>query len=171
MMNNTITFDTTKMAPEMAALLNQLAAMMTAGEEPKVKYFVPKDGQEFFFLTAEGDVGEATNETDYYEEMFAIGNCFETAEEAEFMAEKFKVTAELLRYGQDHNEPMDWDDYEEKKYKPAYNFEKEELDPTWCKRKATGGVYFSSYELCMEACKAVGEERVAKYFLGIEQLR
>lgn len=149
-------------------LLVQLLKAMSTDEEPVSKNFIPKEGDNFYFLMPSGDIEEEIREKndDFFSNLYAIGNCFETEEDAKHAVEKLKVITELQHYASEHNEEIDWGDCSQRKYELIYEPGKDEIKVIRVLQKG-GGIYFTSYEICMEACIAVGEERTKKYYLNI----
>jgi len=62
--------------------------------EPKVW---PQVGDRYWYITSDGEVKFAFNNSDWDKLLFAIGNCFRTREEAEAELDARKVVAELRR--------------------------------------------------------------------------
>lgn len=141
--------------------------MMDFFDGIKETHWEPKEGEPYYFMwgTGKADKGifTAGNEKDLMR--LAVGNYFKTPEECDEAIEYLKVVAELKAYAYDHNEPINWDDHQERKYKLCWNRETEEVDTTWSRRKITDGIYFSSHEVAMAAVEAVGKDRIKKYYL------
>lgn len=135
--------------------------------EGKDTHWEPKEGETYYFMwgTGKADKGtfSAANEKDLMR--LAVGNYFKTPEERDEAVEYLKVVTELKAYAYDHNDTINWDDHQERKYKLCWNRETEKVDTTWSRRKITDGIYFSSHEVAMAAVEAVGEDRIKKYYL------
>lgn len=149
-------------------LLAQLFEAMSMNEEPVSKNFIPEIEDNFYFLMPSGDIEEEIREKndDFFSNLYAIGNCFETEEDAKHAVEKLKVITELQHYASEHNEEIDWEDRFQSKYELVYDSSEDTVKVVRVSQKG-GGIYFSSFEICMEACIAVGEERIKKYYLNI----
>ncbi len=94
-----------------------------------------------------------------------IGNCFRTKEEAEFMVERLKVLAEMRKFA----EPFDakWDgNTPHCIILSSVNDKHLEVHHHYLMRG--GEFYFESKEKAEECIKAVGEDRIKKYYLGVE---
>lgn len=134
--------------------------------EGKDTHWEPKEGETYYFMwgTGKADTGVfSATEKDLMR--LAVGNYFKTAEERDEAVEYLKVVTELKAFAYDNNEPINWDDHQERKYKLCWNRETEKVDSTWSRRKITDGIYFSSHEVAMAAVEAVGEDRIKKYYL------
>lgn len=134
--------------------------------EEKDTRWEPKEGETYYFMwgTDKADTGVfSATEKDLMR--LAVGNYFKTAEERDAAVEYLKVVTELKAFAYDNNEPINWDDHQERKYKLCWNRETEKVDSTWSRRKITDGIYFSSHEVAMAAVEAVGEDRIKKYYL------
>lgn len=99
------------------------------------------------------------------EKRLSIGNAFHTKEEAEFALEKLKVIHELKSFAK----PKDrrWDN-NHPHYFISYNNLKKEIwvdDYFWCSKH---DIYFDTTETVQKAIKAVGEDRIKKYYLEVE---
>lgn len=149
-------------------LLAQLFEVMSMNEKPEPKQFIPEIGEKFYFLMSPGDIEDDVKEIDddFFNNLYAIGNCFKTKEDAKHAVEKLKVITELKRYASEHNEEIDWGNNFQSKYELTYDPNENTVKVVRVSQKG-GGIYFSSFEICMEACIAVGEERIKKYYLNI----
>lgn len=101
--------------------------------------------------------------------LYNIGNCFKTKEEAEFAVEKLKVITEFKRFALENNKcELDWNDEFQEKYSIYYNVKKRKIDiEYWCIYKENT-IYFSSKEIAERAIKAIGEDRLKKYYFEVE---
>ena len=101
--------------------------------------------------------------------IYHINNVFKTEEEAEFMVEKLKVIHELKQFAEDKDRPWDtvtkhWTIYFDS---GAYKRLGVILINSCAYVKEGGAIYFESEEKAREALKAVGEDRVKKYYLEV----
>ena len=100
--------------------------------------------------------------SDMDEKAFCIGNVFKTEKEAEYEAECRKVLAELKRFSR-------------KFKKCAYNYcikydvVNKELSVYNNYYYATSELVFATEKDAEKAIKLVGEERILKYYLGVEE--
>ena len=148
-------------------IMTELVKHFERKTEEKDTHWEPKEGETYYFMWGTGKADEkvfsSTNERDLMR--LAVGNYFKTAEERDAAVEYLKVVTELKAFAYDNNEPINWDDHQERKYKLCWNRETEKVDSTWSRRKITDGIYFSSHEVAMAAVEAVGEDRIKKYYL------
>lgn len=151
-------------------LENELSELREELNKTGTKVFKPKFGDTYYYICVYGEVREEVwTDTEFDKAVYALGNCFETREEAKFEVEKLKVIAELKRFAMEHNEPMDWRDENQKKYFICYDCGKNKMMyiDYWNTLK-NDNIYFSSAEIAEQAIKTIGEERIKKYYLGVE---
>ena len=137
------------------------------------KVWKPQLCDKFWSINALGDIAatywQSTN--DSHEALWLMGNVFKTKEEAEFAVEKRKVKVELQRYADEHNEcEIDWEDSsQEKKYiKFHHDYNEFSIRNSFVEQHSNT-VYFTSKEIAEQAIQAIGEERLKKYYFGVEE--
>lgn len=89
----------------------------------------------------------------------AIGNIFQSEDDTEFAAERLKVLAEMKEW------MGNIDDRYEIGYNKYYGVAVYEADNPYL----TGNLRFASYDDADNCIKAVGEERIKKYYFGVEE--
>ena len=149
---------------EMAELkerLNKLEKMYDSFNPPN-KRWRAKQGDGYYLISAVGSIhyyneNEATMDGLHYD----IGNYFKTEKEAEFEIERLKVIAELKEWATPISE-FDWKDYTQEKY--VIILENNYLRADFFYSLQICGLYFESREIAEYAIKAVGEERIIKYY-------
>lgn len=119
-------------------------------------YYICDGGYIFSFSCSEYDP--------LAKDLFAIGNCFRTEEEAKFELERRKVIAELSDFaeGDDamwNGKTMHWFIF--------YNVCEKNISYEYCLKWKSEKLYFPSIETVKTAIEAVGEERIKKYYLGV----
>ena len=131
------------------------------------KRWKPKMGERYFYFTGCGEVyvnkwcGDNNDE-----KLYASGDVFPTQEAAEFEVERRKVIAELSDYAE--GEDAVWD-MVQCHYMLCYDYISDRVDWDYDQCFKRGSLYFSSREAAFAAVKAVGEERVKKYYLGVKE--
>lgn len=123
----------------------------------------PKDGDSFYSISETGNIEGGMIWGGYPVDMdrMAIGNIFQTKEQAEFAVEKLKVEAELREFSRPFIEGEDnWymvlgDAFE------AY-YVNDSIDPI------QGVIYFDSLKKAHQAAGEIGAERIKKYIFGVE---
>lgn len=95
----------------------------------------------------------------------SIGNIFRTKEEAEFAVERLKVLAEMRKFAEPFDAEWDYNTYH---YYIYYDCEHECLDVYQNALMRCGELYFESKKKARECIEAVGEDRIKKYYLGVE---
>ena len=148
----------------------QLTELVEKANKAESKAWKPKDYEPFWAISRHGTISQIRFLTENCDEAdYAIGNCFKTKEEAEFAIERFKIRAELQRYADEHNEPIDWCNDRQRKHGIHCDYTAKKLYVyfhTTCREPFQ--IYFSSQEIAEAAIKAVGEERIKKYLFGVE---
>lgn len=135
---------------------------------PKTVYDL-KYGDRYFFLTASGIVQGATwsnDGSDFNRER--IGNTFLTIEDAEFAKERLKVIAELKKYAKEFSDE-EGKNMNLPKHYLFYDYEDHVISIGCVYYSKGNGIYFESKEKAQEAIKAVGEDRIKKYYLGVKE--
>lgn len=128
----------------------------------------PQEGDCYWFVTADGLAASGPWDNDLTDAGRAeIGNVFRTEEEADFEIERLRVIAELKKFAMSREEVK-----AARSCKYIYYFYSDgdgELDTSTCCGIRTPGVlYFESSDAALKAVEAVGEDRVKKYYLGVE---
>ena len=140
-------------------------------KERKKQWWEPEWHECFYII---GSNGEA--EYDLYlsktdKGKMTFGNCFQTEEQAEFMAEKLKVIHELEKFAYENNEEeIDWNNSEQRKYYLYFDYTDMSIVSCDSYSKCQHiplAVYFTSNEIADKSIKAIGEERLKKYYFGV----
>ena len=152
----------------------QLLSLVEKANKPK-RFCLDdmRDKGIFFFIDPAGGVWKkefiSSNSCD--ENKFLLGNAFPTREAAEFEVERLKVLHEIKEFiAKNDDKEIDWTDSVEFKYVLTYL-----IDDS----KVSAGVFYSSMKYQKEVCassrkviddmiETVGEERIKKYYFGIE---
>ena len=135
---------------------------------PKTVYDL-KYGDSYFFLTVSGIVQEGiwrNDDSNFDRER--IGNVFLTEEDAKFASGRLKVIAELKKYAKEFSDE-EWDDCTLSKYSIRYDCRDGGVSPSCCFLSKGAELYFENKQKVQEAIKAVGEDRVKKYYLGVKE--
>lgn len=132
---------------------------------PKTVYDL-KYGDEYFFFTESG-----IRRSVWHDEMtcyarLGIGNVFLTEKDAEFAYERLMVIAELKKYAKEFSDE-EWKKSNLSKYSIRYDCQDFRVCASCCFLSKGAEIYFESIQKAQEAIKAVGEDRVKKYYLGV----
>lgn len=100
------------------------------------------------------------------EKRLSIGNTFHTKEEAEFALEKLKVIHELKQFAEPKNSV--WD-FKECHYVIHYDYTRDRIDYSCLSIMKFSDITFATKEIAKKAVKAVGEDRITKYYLEVEE--
>ena len=142
--------------------------------EPKKEktWWKPKVGESYWSIRP----WSGAVRTCYYDHKidgFAVsmGLCFQTKEQAEFMAKKLKVIHELEKFAFENNEKeIYWNDVNQTKYYLGM-FQSDKIIAVfstykWC--YTPFNIYFTSEEIAKKAIETIGEDRIKKYYFGIK---
>ena len=152
---------------EIAECEEKLANLREKLDKPEYggKRWKPKKNEEYYHIYPNGKIDRFFFDSGYDANVCTQGNCFKTKEEAEFEVERRKVIAELSDYAEGDEAVWDgttghWQIY--------YSFLFNRLSYNICFTR-TETLYFPSREAAEAAVKAVGEDRVKKYYLRIKE--
>lgn len=147
----------------------QLMALVQKGNANKSKVWKPTNGEHYWVINSAGYASELAWDNDEVDnKYFALGNCYQSEEDANFAVEKQKVLVELQRYADEHNEgKLSWEDWSENKYYIYYDHYSGKLDIHSNQFLQSNVTYFTSDRIGYDAIKAVGEDRIRKYLFNI----
>ena len=159
----------------------QFNALVEKANKPKNKVWKPINGERYY-LIHHGIVGgidcfECT-EGKYDERAYSVGNCFKTREEAEFALERLKVIAEMKRYIAEHDDvELDWNNYQQRKHYIFYLHPDDEngiagniigINNVYSVQELENTLYASSLKILKDMINEIGEDRIKKYYFGVE---
>ena len=145
---------------EIKALKDRIAELEEQVEEEQA---FPKYNDFYWYANAKGKILCDTWEGFKFEkDMLAIGNVYQTENEAVFALEKLKVEAELWKISRP------FEIYGTNYY--LYFAKDDGFIGIACLTTslAQGAIYFESEEKAQQAISTVGEERIKKYIFGVE---
>ena len=137
------------------------------------KIWKPRTGESFFAIRATTSciTSFRWDNSPFYENMYSIGNCFQTEKEAKHMAGKLKVIKELQDFALENNtEKIDWKNNKQLKFFINFDRYSNRVGYSYtddCKTLPLN-IYFTSRELALKAIEKVGEERIKKYYFDID---
>lgn len=126
----------------------------------------PKYNSIYYFIDSYNEVCQSSWQYDEVDrDRSSLGNCFETIKEAEFEVERLKVLHEMKQFA----EPKDykWDSFNEHYY-IYYNYNYNVVEIGHVNSYKSDEIYFKSEEDAKACIEAVGEDRIKKYYLRIE---
>lgn len=148
----------------------QFNALVEKANKPKCKVWKPEIREKYYtvgigdsYILWQGDVIDELN--------YAIGNCFITRKEAEFALERLKVIAEMKRYIAEHDDvEIDWSNRNQKKWYIFYHHDIGCIDTDYYihPQIIDSSLYASSAETLKDMVKEIGEDRIKKYYFGVE---
>lgn len=156
-----------KKIAEMEAGIAELKNELEKAEDINPDVFIPKGDEEYWSMYSDGKKSfKRWEDTSHDKDRLAIGNVFHTREEAEFEVERLKVIHELKMYAEPRDIKLDGiKEY----FFIAYNFNDDDIDLAFSRWGKSSAIYFSSEDRAWKAIKAVGEDRVKKYYLCVEE--
>ena len=146
---------------EIKALKDRIAELEEQVEEEQA---FPKYNDFYWYANAKGKILCDTWEGFKFEkDMLAIGNVYQTENEAVFATEKLKVEAELRKFSR----PFKYGDWN---FEILWNNHENNIELDWSGYVVRQSViYFESGEIAEKAIEAVGKERIKKYIFGVEE--
>lgn len=124
------------------------------------KRWVPKLGEEYWFVNTIGIEYQGEWENDYIDNFrLNTGNCFKTENEMEKHLEKLHAIAEVTKYCYDNDLVLDpdWEDFKQSKYSIIYNNENKEIN--WLRLTCLQDCLVLPYLKSTEACGQVIKEK------------
>ena len=159
----------------MEELLKELeeAKQKIAGIEKKIEEkktetgrWKPKEGDKYWLINAAGWICNSQwDDDDTDRERYLVGNCYPTEEECKFAREKLKVIAELKEYAEPKSRAWNGENV---RYHIYYNYDVEKVYISWAQMAKQNEIYFESEEKARQAIDAIGEQRIAKFYLGVD---
>ena len=138
-------------------------------EEKKVETgrWKPEKGDEYWYLNGHGSPLRSIWGDNFQDvERYAISNYYQTKEECKFIKEKLKVIAELKEYAEPKNRAWGWGNIH---YFLYYDCTMKEVDISCGQIFKRSEIYFESEKKAKQAIDVVGEDRIKKYYLGVEE--
>lgn len=165
-MENNITVNMENLSEEE---IEQLMKIIKKSNGCKRKVWKPECDKNYWIINGFRVVNSSWDNDNVDYRRYEIGNCFKTEKEAKFALEKLKVEAELRRFAEENNEcEFDWEDKKQEKWFMYYNCDMKKIDIIYNTVLKTHCIYFSSKKIAKQAIDYIGEERLKKYYLGIE---
>ena len=148
--------------------MEQFQELVEKANKPKRK--MPTKNEKYYYIDDDGEI--YCDEWQSYpvdKNRYELGNYYKTKEKAEYAKEYLETKAALQNYADEHNESeLDWTDDSQNKYYICYDFCCCALKSIiTCSRKSDE-VYFTSKSILWEAVKEIGEERVARFYRGVD---
>jgi len=137
-------------------------------EEEKEEIPFPKKGDKFYFLLSDGEIDyEYYNPTSYiHADRISTGNCFKTEEEAKFEVERLKVIHEMKKFAEPEDFGWDGINYHDYLY---YDILCDTILIGRSRCSKYTGIFFKTRDDIKDCIKAVGEDRIKKYYFGIKK--
>lgn len=130
-------------------------------EEKTPLGWIPEKGEKYWHVLSNGRAFSDRNDREVNIDIVKHTRVFKTKEEAEFEAEKMKVTRELEKFACNYKTD------EENYYLYASLFPRIAIKINVSHWNKVEKIYFESENKAKEAIKAVGEDRILKYYFGV----
>ena len=154
---------------ELAEVIQKMAEIEKKIEEKKVELgrWKPRKEDNYWFISDAGYICNSKwDDDDVDRERYLVGNCYRTKEECEFAREKLKVIVELKQFEELKDRAWDKDKFHFYIY---YDYVMEEVGIDCAQIAKQNEIYFESKEKARQAIGAVGEDRIKKFYLEVEE--
>lgn len=142
--------------------LKALEAKLEKLKQGNTEQWKPKYGEKYFYISGQGFVDNGQwSDHPIDKNRFVLGNVFRTKEEADFAVERLKVIAELKEYSSEF-------DVDTVNYCVEYDTCNQEIYIDFTSTYKHSSLCFSSRKTAEQAIEAIGENRIKKYYLGVE---
>lgn len=134
--------------------------------DTKKPLWKPEEDEKYYFIDS-----QITIDFDYYcetcsydRDRVAIGNAFQTQEDAEKMINKLKIINKLKELAN-----KDFNDSENTKYVLYYSttYNSVSYQQHTCVKELPFNIYFATIDDCENAIKEIGEENLKKYYFEV----
>jgi hypothetical protein len=125
---------------------------------------------EYYYYYTGSDTCCAYFNADLDQEMFMIGNCFRTQEEAKFARDKQIFLTKFERYlRENEDEPVDWTNFGQNKFviRLDHGDNSRLYFVSWCSLQQQGSIYTTN-RLVLEQFIKDNESDIKKYMFGVE---
>ena len=149
----------------------QFNALVEKANKSKSKAWKPEEEKQYYCIEAGGKIKNFKYISAFDKFNYTMGNCFKTREEAEFALERLKVIAEMKHYIAEHDDvELDWNSCEQEKYYILYYYDTDSIDIDYFRQTqfVDNSLYASSEEILENMIKEIGEDRIKKYYFGVE---
>ena len=147
----------------------KLMEIIESATKRKTEPWKPECENRYYFVKSDATAGYLIwYDWDSDKKRYELGNCFETKEEAEFVAERIKVIAELRRFAKTHNSPeFDRNISGCEKWYLLYAQSTDKIEISYGKYILSSEAIFENENIARAAIKEIGEERLKKYYFCI----
>lgn len=150
----------------------QLLKLVEKANRKESKVWKPKYKDKYYFIDDRGEIiysfwSGGPDSILMDKDRYDLGNCFKTQEEAEFALERHKVIVELERFAKEYNDPSEiptWELRYNRKQKAIHIIDIIEYIDNFVSH-----IRFTSSNLVYEAIETIGEDRLIKYYFGIQE--
>ncbi|HNX81712.1 MAG TPA: hypothetical protein PKL77_06155 [Candidatus Omnitrophota bacterium] len=137
------------------------------------KKWSPAKGEAYYYIDARGAIRKARNTEENDDLVVKTGRYAKTEAECQAIIERDFVMEELRCYAAEHNEKdIDMFDEEQSKFNLACGPKEDKFyvyNRSCVLIQPAGTPLFTSKEVAEDAIKAVGEDRIRKYYFGVEE--
>ena len=119
----------------------------------------PECNENYLYVNPMGEVDETNWTSDRFDlGVHKVGNVFMTEKAAEFAVERLRVLAEMKEWAGEYGDPVSI----------AYIEGEDKVDAIAALYPNRGEMVFASYEDADNCIKAIGADRIKKYYFGID---
>lgn len=131
----------------------------------------PRIKEEYYFLYSTGKVESAIFGSDEVSKgRYDIGNCYRKQEKAEFEQICQLYLTKYKRWLDEHNEPIDWNNSEQRKCYAYYDYYRCCMGYSCTfSYKKQGSLYATSEQIIIAFIAEIGEENFKKYILRVKE--
>lgn len=149
-----------------AKLEKELAELKAEIKQEETEDDMPCAGDIYHMITSKGMIAiYEWSDCAFDKHCYEIGNCFMSIEDTEFALEKLKVIHELKQFAEPKKKA--WDSEDAHFYiEWDFTLRRINIDREYTRKRNC--IYFDSVYMAEDAIKAVGEDRIKKYYLEVE---
>ena len=128
----------------------------------------PQDGDTCYAISGSGIIKYTTwsSLTLSCRQVAEMGNCFRTREEAEFERDRLMVVAEMKKFAEP--EDREWDGHN-KHWSIWINIPSKSIFYAYVDDQRSNCIYFETKKKAEKCVKTIGEDRIKKYYLRVEE--
>lgn len=147
-------------------LLKELKEENTEGErENKSKRWGAERGLDYYFVIKNNEIINALKKNTRFDNYrYDSHNYFENKKEVEKYIRVLKTERQLIKFADEHNDKINWDDTNQVKYFMGYDYICHNIYVSGCHTfKVARVIYFSSKEIAEQAIDEIGRNDIIKY--------
>lgn len=147
-----------------------LLAILEKSQKKESKVWKPKDREQCYRMYCDGEIGNIIydSECNSCKDGLSLGFIAKTKQELLNKREKLKIEKRLEDFVKEYNDrTITWDGEHDNWY-IYYDFDDNEICLDWENNTKSNSIYFSSKEIAQFAINYIGEDRLKKYWFGLD---